>query len=332
MTIKSCWIVLQDAAGMLSQARGLAEAMGFENAPVHYITLKFPWSVLPVDPLLASAAAFTVTGPTPMTPPWPDLVISCGRKGAMASLGIKKMSGGHTRLVHIQNPRGRRAGFDVLVIPRHDRVQGANVISSDGALHAVTQDKIQIGIKLLPEYLKQDYPKPWIVGLLGGPTKSHRMDAAWAYQIAPQLIEMTKESGGSLMLTPSRRTPPDVIMALTQSLTGIPSWIWSGVGQNPYFGLLGQADVLLVTEDSVSMLSEACSTQKPVMVLALPLRRMGGRLQSFVQDLFGRGLARPFSGRYEVWKPQPFTDMQGIARRVWDMLGETGGRGSGLSN
>ena len=74
-------------------------------------------------------------------------------------------------------------------------------------------------------------------------------------------------------------------------------FFWDGSGANPYFGILGSADVLLVTADSVNMITEACASGHPVYVYELP----GGTKKSarFLEGLYLRGYARPYRGSLE---------------------------------
>ena len=70
--------------------------------------LRFPWSrflLLPVvRPRILLAA-----GSDDLAPPWPDLVIGCGRLAAIAALAVKQASGGRIRLGNPVIIRGRDA-------------------------------------------------------------------------------------------------------------------------------------------------------------------------------------------------------------------------------
>ena len=75
--------------------------------------------------------------------------------------------------------------------------------------------------------------------------------------------------------------------------------IWDGSGENPYFAYLALADAVLVTADSISMISEAAATGKPVHVLGLD----GGnaKFARFHKTMQAAGITRPFSGHIESW-------------------------------
>ena len=113
-------------------------------------------------------------------------------------------------------------------------------------------------------------------------------------------------------MTASRRTEPGVIDALKARLPG--AWVWDGSGPNPYLGMLALARHVVVTEDSVSMISEAISTGKPVYVAEMA----GGsrRLARFHASLREDGIVRPFDGRLAEWRYEPVNDTPRIAAEV----------------
>jgi uncharacterized protein len=108
-----------------------------------------------------------------------------------------------------------------------------------------------------------------------------------------------RASGGSALVTPSRRTGAEGLKLVQDRLAGLPAAIWDGAGDNPYFAYLALADALLVTADSVSMISEAAATGKPVHILDLD----GGnaKFARFHQLMRQAGITRPFAGHLESW-------------------------------
>ena len=124
------------------------------------------------------------------------------------------------------------------------------------------------------------------------------------------------------MITPSRRTGQENLEILKDSLRNSPVYLWDETGDNPYYGMLGLADAVVVTCDSVNMVSEACSTGKPVMVIDLP----GGsdKFRRFHQALRDDGMIRPFNGHIESWKYPPLEDMRLVADRIREIFGGRG--------
>lgn len=121
------------------------------------------------------------------------------------------------------------------------------------------------------------------------------------------------------MVTPSRRTPGNALTAFSRAVTDVPCNIWDGTGDNPYFAFLALADVIVVTEDSVNMVTEAAGTGEPVFVQSL--KGYSTRLARFHHLMQKRGATRPFAGRMETWTYQPINDAERVASAVRRSLG-----------
>jgi mitochondrial fission protein ELM1 len=313
--IGSCWVLTDGKPGMENQCLGLAEALGLAPA-VKRIAPRFPWSVLPPHLWLSPLSAPGPDGDS-LAPPWPDLLIATGRQTAAPALAIRKTSGGRTFCVQIQNPTTGRDRFDLLAIPAHDRVDGPNVIATDGALHRVTPEKLGEGAERFASLLAP-LPRPLVSVLIGGSNAQYKMTEAVARGLAANLRRLCDDHGAGLAITASRRTGAANEAILRDALAdGIGTgsvWFWDGSGENPYFGLLGLGDVLAVTADSVSMVSEACSTGKPVYVIELE----GGsaKFARFHDRLRARGITRPFDGTLETWTYEPLDDTARVAAEV----------------
>jgi uncharacterized protein len=107
-------------------------------------------------------------------------------------------------------------------------------------------------------------------------------------------------SGMGVFVTPSRRTGREVTAHLREDFAGRDGFaLWDEAGENPYFGLLALADRLLVTGDSVSMVSECLATGRPVHVLRLAGR--GTRHEAFLAGLADRGLVSLVEGGDLDW-------------------------------
>jgi mitochondrial fission protein ELM1 len=142
--------------------------------------------------------------------------------------------------------------------------------------------------------------------LVGGSNGRHRLGRAAGAALAEQLAHMMQRDHVGLMLTPSRRTDPAVVRVLQERLAPLGAWVWDGQGDNPYFGMLALADVIIATEDSVSMVSEAVATSAPVLLAGLP--GSSRRIDAFHQALLDEGRIRRFAGRCEVWPTAPLDD------------------------
>jgi mitochondrial fission protein ELM1 len=314
----TCWVVTDGKAGMENQCLGLAEMLGLTPV-VKRIKLRSPWKQL--SPFLRHGLkyAFSVHGDGIMAP-WPDILIATGRASVPASLYVRRMSkragGKGTFTVQIQNPVIDPSRFDLVVVPRHDTLSGKNVMTTRGSLHRVTAEMLASEAqKFLP--LVASLPSPRIAVLIGGSNAVYSLTPREMKILAAQLAAIAG-SDCSLMITSSRRTGAENIEILQDTLRGTPSYIWDGQGANPYYGMLGLAGAVLVTCDSVNMVSEACSTGKPVMVINLP----GGsdKFRRFHQAMQDDGMTRPFTGKIEKWDYAPLNDMNLVASRIKEMI------------
>jgi uncharacterized protein len=289
------WALHDGKAGMASQVLGLAEATGF-----HFIekrlAIRFPWVVLPPRLWLMPFYAARDRGER-LTPPWPDLVIASGRNAAMPALSIKRASRGRTFAVQIQNPGVGHTEFDLFVAPEHDRIPAPQVIMTRGAVHRVTQARLAAERARFPGLAAM--PRPILSVLIGGANKAYRLGSQRLAEIAEAIALILRTNGGSALVTPSRRTEEGGFSLLRDRLNGLSASIWDGTGENPYFAYLAFADAFLVTADSVSMISEAAATGKPVHVLGLD----GGnaKFARFHAAMQAAGITRPFTGSIESW-------------------------------
>jgi mitochondrial fission protein ELM1 len=288
--------------GMASQALGLAEATGFRFVE-RRLTIRRPWQWLPAGLWIAPLQAVSEAGRR-LAAPWPDLVIGCGRNAVRPALAIRTASGGLTVAAHVQDPRCGRDQFDLLCVPEHDRLRGANVLVTRGAIHRASPQRLAAVRRRFPDL--EALPRPIVAVLIGGANRAYRLDLSHLAGMAGRIAAAVRRTGGSVLVTPSRRTGAAGLAVLREHFAGLPGQVWEGAGDNPYFAYLALADALLVTADSVSMVSEAAATGKPVHILELP----GGddKFARFHQAMRQAGITRPFAGHIEQWSYEPPDD------------------------
>lgn len=301
---------------MEAQCRGLAEALGL-TPTIKRVRARAPWAWLPKQLWLFPLAAPTPDSDT-LAPPWPDIVISCGSAGAAFGVGIKRASGGRTRLVNIQNPKMNPRHFDVLVVPFHDGYAPPNAIVTKLAVHPVTPTKLAEAAQKWAPRLSH-LPRPLVAVLVGGANGRHRLTPQITARLADDLARLARSTGGALAVTPSRRTGAENERILRERLADVPAYMWDGQGDNPYLGLLAVADAIVVTEDSVSMTSEAISTGKPVYVARL--EGESRRIRRFHEMLVAEGITRPFDGSYATWHYAVPNDTADAAARIRRQFG-----------
>jgi mitochondrial fission protein ELM1 len=303
------WIVSEGYAGLFSQAIGLAEAAGLPHelrvlkppAPWKWITARF-WP----DPLAKVAETIKA--------PFPPLLIGAGGMGGAVLAALRRPS----LRVQVQNPRIDPRRFDLVIVNRHDEMTGPNVIVIRTALHRVTQARLAAEAERWRDHFTP-YRRPLVAVLLGGNNGRYRLDRAVGAKLAADLVGMAQRDRVGIVVTPSRRTDPAVTDLIREALRPHGGWVWDFQGDNPYFGMLALADMIVVTQDSVSMISEAAATTAPVMFAALPgsSRRQG----IFLRMMMNEGRIRPFAGRFVQWPVTPLDDTLEAATELRRRLG-----------
>lgn len=309
------WAISDGRAGIENQAVGLAEALG-RRTPIALTTkriaLRSPFNWLPPGFVPAPRNALTI-GSDPIEGPWPDIAIACGRAATPFALGLRDWSNERTFVVVLQDPRVNPREFDVVIPPIHDGLEGQNVLPIVGACHRVTPEKIADAAETFPSPI-EDLPSPRFAVLIGGKSKRQDITPKRARAIADSLTAIQRATGGSLMVTLSRRTSDAARLQFQTYLGPHCAIFFEGEGVNPYFAMLGVADHIFVTEDSVNMATEAAATAKPIHILAVDGN--AGKLARFHQSLARRGCARPFIGRLETWSYPPLLETDRAAAAV----------------
>ena len=281
------WTLTSGEAGMRTQARGLASAVAGSVIEL----------IAPASPLAALLPRLVRPHPFEgFDPPWPDLIVSCGRRSVPYALEARRRGAVATTLVHVQDPRGAAPDFDLIVAMSHDRiVAGPGVIKVATALHDLTPAALDRAAAQWRNRLEALQPFAGVI--VGGDLKGR----PFTLGDARRLIDGLKALRGptpvgprlGLAITPSRRTPVAVRALLTEAFAGDPKvFVWNLEGDNPYRAILALADRLVVTGDSVSMISEAISTTHAVDVLDLGFARHA----AFLQTLADSGRVRRFTG------------------------------------
>jgi mitochondrial fission protein ELM1 len=311
--------VLTDGhAGNVRQARALADALGL---PMQGTTLqaRAPWKWAAPRSLPGSHAAFGDA----LADIGPDVIaIGCGRRAALATR-IARMRG--ARAVQILDPRIDPRHWDIVVVPEHDRLRGANVLTLLGSLNPVGDAWLGAARAAFAELAH--LPQPRTALLVGGPTSSLRVGAREFDRWLAMVRHAIERDGGSVLATTSRRTPPAFVAAMRRRLVGLPGLVWTGSvdGRNPYAALLGWADRIVCSADSVNMLSEAAATTVPVHAAGLALAR--GRAGRFVQALAERGRIRALDDTLSPFEAVPLRETVRIAAQVRERLGLESGQG-----
>jgi len=264
------WAITHKRCGDNEQTLALAES------------LRWPFSTIELGEPASNARlldglrrTWRTRGPSPsirLQPSWPDLVICCGCDAEQFARSIRKAAGPtNTQLVYIGRPRSRFAEFSlVLSTPQYALPARPNIIQLDLPLHRVRPERIAAAMAAWrPRFAH--LPRPHIALLVGGSTGPFALDAQAAARLGIRASARARATGGSLLVSTSFRTQRWVTAALLDHLDA-PAHVhrWSrNATENPYLAYLGLADEIIVTGDSMSMLSESAATGKPLHIFDL---------------------------------------------------------------
>jgi mitochondrial fission protein ELM1 len=342
------WLIDAYRAGERGQVRALVETLDWpcEIKVLSYHSHVFWPHVLGWDTL----RGITAESAAMLRPPWPDLVISCGVRNEPVCRWIRAQSGGRTRYVHVGRPWGSLDSFDlVITTPQYRVPQRPNILNNMQTLHSVTPKALLAARdEWAPTFAH--LPRPHFAVIVGGNSGPFTLGRKAAARLARQVSRLAREHGGSLLVSTSSRTSEAAVDALRANIDA-PNYFYrwqSADTANPYLGILAWADRLIVTGDSIAMLSEACATGKPVQMFDLGgMRgassadtdfRLGGALYTILMRWFWQPLSRDItlahkklreSGR-AVWLDEEFagamvpaeSDMQRAVTAVRELLAE----------
>jgi len=322
--VTSCWGITDGSAGMVAQVRSLAFTLGL--APeMKTIRLHkgFSW-----QPNAMFAAGFKhlildyaldKNASDSLESPWPELVISCGRKAALIAMGMRYTAPANTRFIHIQDPQAPAHYYDLIIAMAHDKITGPNVIKTHFALHSITPEVLaEARTRFAARFAA--YVPPRVAVLIGGSTNKYSFTKLAMRRALDALEVFQHSTGASLLITPSRRTGEDNIALMESRFKGNEKiFIYDGKSENPYLGMLALADAIIVSNDSVNMMSEAHATGKPIYILPFAGHR-STKPARFAKRLISEQIARTLGTVLENWHYPGAHEMAHLAAKVKERL------------
>ncbi len=284
------WVLLGDKAGDNAQVLELARAIGLPFRVKRLIPR--PEWVLGKPRFRPTLDHLDPARGDPLEPPWPELVLTIGRRPSMAALWLAERAEWRTRLVIVGRPKRWPERFALIVAPPQYAVpDGPRVVRLRLPLLRPDPERLARAAERWAARFA-DLPRPITAVLVGGETKPFRFDAEVARDLAASLARLRSRDGGTLYVTASRRTGAEVVEALAGALpSGSCFYRWRAEDPpevNPYAALLALADRFVVTGDSVSMMVEVARLGRPLAIAPLPVRR---DLATRLQRGFARALA-----------------------------------------
>lgn len=266
------WVLMGQKAGDNSQVLALAEGAGWPFEVKRFVHQ--PYELATNLALGTTLAGVIKSKSSPLEAPWPDLVLSAGRRNEPIARWIRDRAaadGHRVRLVHVGRPWSGLDLFDLIVTtPQYRLPRRPNVLENRTPLHRVTRDRLDDEAARWEDRLAH-LPKPHVAVVIGGSSGPYSFDHAAAARLAEQASALAARKGGSLLVTTSARTPLATVETFCQNVS-VPTYFfrWSkDARENPYFAFLGLAEDIVVTGDSMSMLTEACAAGRPVHIFDL---------------------------------------------------------------
>jgi uncharacterized protein len=291
----ACWGASEGAAGMANQVRGVAAALGV-SLDLYSTVLRYPWRWF--SPNFIPWKPNVFVDPTPFTGE-PRLVVTCGRQGSVAALAWKRLLQDRVFTVHIQDAKVSPQHFDLVCVPEHDDLRGPNVITTLGSVHHISPARLAEARATGPRYELERLGPSFVTVLIGGPTRIYGYTDSDYQRFSEQLQRLSRD-GVRLAILPSRRSQAGWVARLQQEF-GRDHYVWDLVSPNPYCEALALCSHMVVTCDSVSMISEAAATEKPLYIAYQNERRSPRRLGKFHRSMEAAGIARPFDGTLSHW-------------------------------
>lgn len=199
-----------------------------------------------------------------------DYVISCGASLAGVNLAFKKELGAKSLVIMKPNIYDVR-DFDLAVIPVHDRAKASkNTVFTKGAVTDLDRDSLRGYGERLKEKIAVSRDRA-IGVLLGGDSKSYAFEKELAIETLDRIIASADELDADVLITTSRRTPRAVEFALKERYgkSGRVRLLLianDGNFEGALEGILALSDLVVVSGESVAMVTEAVSAGKPVLV------------------------------------------------------------------
>lgn len=297
------WALLDGTAGHDSQVMGVAEALKlpFNRKKLTYNEKAKKPNFLKFNALNTIDARKSDI----ISEPYPDIIISCGRKAGSVALAIKKKakkSGKKTFINHILWPGFPYFNYDMISVPTHDSLlfpasRSKKIFRFLGAPNRITKEFLLNEYRIWARTIGE-LPSPRIAVLVGGDTKRTFFNEIHARDLIDNVVNLCSELKAALLVTNSRRTRDSVTDMMQNEFKrrigrNLHFHDFNKSKANPFYAFLQLADMIIVTGDSISMCSESCATAKPVYIYS-PEGNAPDKHRQFHQMIIDKGYASNF--------------------------------------
>tara|TARA_B110000438_G_scaffold224194_1_gene217978 strand:+ start:536 stop:1489 length:954 start_codon:yes stop_codon:yes gene_type:complete len=300
-------ILTEGMHGMISQAEGLAKALDIDFMH-EKIELNSFWKIFP--PKMTPAKKFVFKNKINHDF---NIIISCGRKSVIPSIYLKNKFKNKIINIHIQDPKVSLNNFNFIVAPEHDGLKGKNVLTSKGAIHYLTNEELDINEKYLKPRIDEN--KKIVTCIIGGPNKYYDYDDKTVNELFIKIKNNFINNNYQAIIIPSMRTPKHVIQKAQEYFDKNQILITS-VDKKAYLSSLKLADYIIVTCDSISMISEAAITGKPIYVAQMPTIKKNKRFKNFFNLFESLNIIKDLNTSIENWNYQKLNETNRIANYI----------------
>ncbi len=203
----------------------------------------------------------------------PDIIISAG--GSISRVNYLLTQENQAKSIVSMRPAGLSLNkFNLVVMPKHDRpVKKKNVVVTEGALNLIDQDYLREKSQKLEEsgVLKNKPLNSCIGVLIGGDSKKFSLTSQDITGLSGQIKEIAEELNMDLLISTSRRTSSAVEQVVKKEFATYVRcklMVIANANNHPdaLGGILGLSNIIICSPESISMISEAVSAEKYVVV------------------------------------------------------------------
>jgi mitochondrial fission protein ELM1 len=299
-------LLTQGMHGMISQVEGLAKALNLDYKH-QTIELKTLWNYIPpkFTPITENILSKKFICDA-------KVIISCGRKSVIPSIALKKKFGKDIFNIHIQDPKVALSNFDLVVCPKHDGLNGENILQTTGAIHYLSTQEIKRNL----DYLEIDRAnKKMVAFIIGGPNNYYDFSEKEIDKVFSKIKILFSTDKYKIIVIPSYRTPKEIIEK-ANNVFGHDHLVVKTVDKKAYLSAFSQADYIVVTCDSTSMISEAAVTGKPIYVAKMKAKKESKRFQAFYSQLKEINIIKDLEDKIETWSYNNLDEVNRIAPKI----------------